>query len=260
MPNPGRKQDRVLFPLEVEEGRPGVDQSETNPLSRAARAILAEGKAQQALHVCLYSPTGRRDQALPQWIGAFVHSAGGRILFFQGPHGPGRLVLERDGTLDRDARLEVDHFTLSSTRRTWHVTTSNGSHQRGGDTLPMSNGLVRWLILDVKEQALPPVKRRTHAAARISKEARESDLERREKLYGQVLDHGDHPIVTLEQTQDQRQQPGFIRLFLTVGPSGAPAPTVQGVRWYRMALDQEDILLGAEWEAGRLPTHLRIRS
>jgi hypothetical protein len=72
--------------IDIVGGVEGLDDDANNPLSRALKVTLNDGKPDVSRSLCFCSPPIQRDQgtSLLRWIGAFVVSSDRRVIFSPG--------------------------------------------------------------------------------------------------------------------------------------------------------------------------------
>jgi hypothetical protein len=135
------------FTLLSRIGVPGVDDDPANPLARASRRLLDEGlRSVSAIPAVLVDAPSDA----PVWLGFFVLTESGRILFFPGiTHRYERMqggLWDGRGRFERE--LDVDHLTLEADQRTWHMTDRAGQERQGGGrTRDVGASRVLWVCV-----------------------------------------------------------------------------------------------------------------
>jgi hypothetical protein len=114
-----------------------IDRSMQNPPARALRRLLGDGKpGDRIMPFTVCDPTTGR----LRWLGAFVHSSAGRIIFF--PDRPSKVRARNEVV---QAGLDVDHLTLERDLQTWHLTSNRSSkHESAGKTVKQPGDAVGW--------------------------------------------------------------------------------------------------------------------
>jgi hypothetical protein len=200
----------------VPDGTPGVDGDAYNPLARALSRLLKTGRPFERFLACHFDP-------LPmavgiRWFGTFVFSDGGRVIYFPGLSERQRLTLTSKGSGEvRQHDFEVDHFSLESNRREWHVTAC-GSEQHIGSfrTVDLGEGRVLWFGMSVASpDVLRPVKISTEVEAQLPP----TDSRRRADVAVQAREGIVFNTLLFDQ-ECQPAVPGFGHFAVIVGPCG----------------------------------------
>jgi hypothetical protein len=114
-----------------------TDDTMQSPPARAIRRLLEDGKPGDRIVPFTVRDPGT---ARLRWLGAFVHSSAGRVIFF-----PDRPSTVRARNAVVQPGLDVDHLTLESDLHTWHLTSYPSSkHQSAGRTVTQPGHAVGW--------------------------------------------------------------------------------------------------------------------
>ncbi|MDE2371282.1 MAG: hypothetical protein KGN16_20095 [Burkholderiales bacterium] len=171
-------------------GLAGCDASPANPLSRALNQLLREGKPFGRLCQCFFTDT----RGTVRWLGVFVHSAGGRVVFFPGfADAMDKIQVSKDGIEPRQQDFAFDHATLESDRRTWHVTSAGSKHHLGRPpTLALGGGGVLWFGLTLADAS---ALRAAHQETLVTAEVPASDGRRRMEIFLAARDGAQYPML-----------------------------------------------------------------
>lgn len=207
--------DTVKLTCTLPEGMPGSDVSPTNPLARALRQLLRDGRPFNRISSCFF----RDQQGVARWLGVFVRSAGDRVIFFPG------LSMKADrihGFRSEEEKWKAqpfafDHLSLESDLRTWHVTSMDSKDHLGRPTtLPVGGGRVLWFGMSVADSdALQPVYRETVIAAEVP----EGDSRRRMDVLFKAREGMAFPLVSLNTEHPKAFDNGFLHFSVFVGPT-----------------------------------------
>lgn len=198
------------------DGTPGSDMSLTNPLARALRQLLRDGKPFDRISSCFFQD----DQGVARWLGVFVRSAGDRVIFFPG------LAMNADGIQGFRSQEErwkaqpfaFDHLSLESDLRSWHVTSLDSKEHLGSPTtLPLDGGRVLWFGMSISESnALQVVRSETVITAEVP----EGDSRRRMDVLFKAREGMAFPMVSLNTDHPGASGTGFLHFSVFVGPTG----------------------------------------
>ena len=149
-------------------GEDAVDEDQSNPLSRAFRALLDEGRPYRGHSLCYFQEIlgGRSGLAPLRWLGVILLSEGGRVIFFPGHNEPADWLETISASEPRTRRqFQLDHLSLEPEMKRWHFTTAQSTdHAAGGRTPEVGNDCLLWFGLSIShESALRPVMRKTVA-------------------------------------------------------------------------------------------------
>jgi hypothetical protein len=214
--NKGARGEQSEFTWTMDIGEDGVDDDPINPLSRSLDCLLRTGQPLQKMALCFCSLPGKPSEpARLRWLGAFVFSAGERVIFFPGyAVMPDTLLGVRDQAKMWDSQVGVDHLSLEKDRASWHATTPMSKRHFGGPTtLDLAGGKALWFGMSVADgSALRPAKKRTLVQASVPP----SDSRRRADVFREAREAMNFPIVT------PKDAPGFFHFSFIVGPVGFP--------------------------------------
>jgi hypothetical protein len=157
----------VSYP--IPEGEDGVDGDPQNPLARALVPPMEMHKQLPNIRLVFLAdgqgaPPGR-------WLGVFVRSPGGRILFIPGLDVELFRVRGTDGEVVHfDKDFDLHHVTLEKDRGTWHITSPKSeTHEDGPNAIEVGQGWVFWFGMAIANLAiLRKAKCRTTAVFRVS--------------------------------------------------------------------------------------------
>jgi hypothetical protein len=138
----------IRITLKSSFGAPEEDGSPDNPLARATKNLLTKGQRldRVALAALQVNSTDVR------WIGMFVKSSAGRLIFFPGFAAPyDRLARNEGPNRPIDISFAVDHITLENNLKSWHFTepAETGRHAQGGRALDVGDGRVLWFGMTI---------------------------------------------------------------------------------------------------------------
>jgi hypothetical protein len=212
---------------DMEQGSQGNDNDLSNPLSRAVNRLFREdGQPFEAISLCFF---GDLDTRMPQnsplsWLGVFVVSAVGRLLFFPGfAHSPVGIQhfqgKSRQPQLD-DPTFTGDHVTLEPDHTHSHVTSqSRAHHPSHRRTSSLGHDRCLWFGMSIAcETELRELKVQTIITAYLPSR----DSERRAKIFMQARDGVEFCCVSLHPEARSRFQEGFLHFAFIVGPEGFP--------------------------------------
>lgn len=208
----------VQLSWEMEEGSPGTDFDASNPLARAADSPFLDGRPQQRLSLCFYRDL---DEQSLRWLGTFVLSGGGRVIFFPGlTFDPTWILVSRKKAPHKRHEINIDHITLDGSFHRWHLS-SRGSakHLGSGTTTDLAEGRFLWFGMSLAgSRILRPVMKRAivrfHVPSADSRRRMDSFMASRE---GAVFN-----CVSLSPDARDRYKDGFLHFGFVVGPSGFP--------------------------------------
>jgi len=184
----------------MESGTEGEDKDLGNPLARALRKLFEDGQPFTRLIQC-FCVDHRKEINNPmlRWLGVFVLSAGGRILFFPGFQSSNQYVegFHKHAQMWKK-NFNLDHLSLEKDLRRWHITSSELKGHLGGPlTAELGPNQYLWCGLSINSlDELRIVKRETSVTAQVP----ESDARRRFEVFRksrenakfQILDWHDH--------------------------------------------------------------------
>jgi hypothetical protein len=210
--------DTLKLTWSMEIGAPGTDDSPDNPFSRAVARLFREGKPFPRLTKCFFK--GSND--VPRWLGVIVHSAGDRILFFPGySTTPTAIRSFVDNTEVWNREFVLDHVSLESDLKTWHVTSPNSADHLGKPrTLELGDSRVLWFGLSFSnEEALRLVRQETVVSAAVPS----SDAQRRVNAFKSSREGTEFSMISLNTEQPRRVDVSFLHFAFVVGPRSFPS-------------------------------------
>jgi hypothetical protein len=173
---------------DMDQGSQGTDDDPSNPLSRAVNRLFGEdGQPFSGISLCFFGDlAARMPRNSPlRWLGVFVFSAAGRVLFFPGfaipPVGIRQFLGESLQPVVDDSAFTVDHVTLEPDRTHSHVTTQSRAHRPSHRrTCPLGDDRFLWFGMSVaRETELRELKAQTIITAYLPSR----DSERRAKIF-----------------------------------------------------------------------------
>src|SRR5262249_5604011 len=145
----------VDLKLTCDLGEPfiGEDNDPDNPLSRAVRILMRDGKPFRSLSLAFLRESGH---APLLWLGAFVVTQGGRVVFFPGVGTTiDRIQLAKGAELRHDRLFSFDHVSLDWTRDgiPFHVTTAGSTDHIGGPSaMPVGDDRFLWFGASIRRR------------------------------------------------------------------------------------------------------------
>jgi hypothetical protein len=175
--------DILKLTWEMEGGIEGEDDDPNNPLSRALGRLFSDGQPFIRLIQCFCAD--RRQQAdhpTLRWLGIFILSAGGRIVFFPGFRSIKQYVEGFRGKAQMwKEGFEFDHISLEKDFRRWHITSRGSKRQLGGPkTTELGQQRFLWCGFSVSSlDELRIVRHKTKVIGHVP----ESDAKRRYEVF-----------------------------------------------------------------------------
>jgi hypothetical protein len=196
-------------------GLDGSDASPANPLARALRQLLREGRPFSRLCQCYF----RDLQGTVRWLGVFVHSAGDRVIFFPGfADTMDKIHGFKNETEMWKQDFAFDHATLESDLRTWHVTSAGSQDHLGRpSTLAIGDDRVLWFGLTLADAStLRIVRRETVITANVPP----SDGKRRIEVFSAAREGAQFPMLLFNTEHTTLESRGLCHFAVYVGPKG----------------------------------------
>lgn len=207
--------DTLRFTWDLPFGQPGEDSSPLNPLARSLRRLLREdGQPFSRLCLCFF-----KDVDVARWLGVFVHSAGGRVLFFPAIPETIDTVQAFKSTVEvTNQPFAFDHVSLERDLQIWHATSiSSAKHIGGPTTLPLGEGRVLWFGMSVASAGVLRVLR---AKSVVTAEVPPSDTKRRAAVLKTARENMEFPMLSLNSDAPAPSYEGFLHFGVVVGPKG----------------------------------------
>ena len=214
----------LILTQQLDIGVEGIDEDSFNPLSRAFKLLLENGKPMRRAALCFFDPNEGHGYGNDiKWFGVFVHSSGGRLLFF-----PGLANQERGYTLAgnrnrSDNDFVTDHVTMDREFREIHATNKNPpGHICLGKPGNLGEGRYFWFGMSVQGLGrLRQLKRTT----RIQVPVPPTDSNRRIHNIQDARGHYDEVSISdlcmkLAPGSRERFSTGFLYVAVIVGPPG----------------------------------------
>lgn len=222
--------EKIHLNFELDIGQSGSDDDPFNPLSRALRVPLEEGKPQEGLVLCFYHGENFDESSNPniRWLGSFVYSSGNRIIFFPGINNPPDWTQHASSkTLNNKVSFKLDHISMEPSRKRWHFTTPGSHHhRRGGMTRDLGEGRQNWVGLSIStENELRIVRNNTTASFSCPP----SDANRRIEHLSELYSNAPHHSVGLLESSKERFEKGFLHISFIALPK--EAPVYKGPSW-----------------------------
>ena len=209
--------DTIRLTWTMPVGLAGSDASPANPLARALRQLLREGRPFSRLCQCFF----RDAQGTVRWLGVFVHSAGDRVIFFPGfADTMDKIHGFRSETQMWKQSFAFDHATLESDLQTWHVTSKDSQDHLGRPaTLAIGEGRVLWFGLT---RANASALRVVHQETVITADVPPSDSRRRMDVFSAAREGAAFPMLTFNAEHTTPASRGLCHFAVYVGPKGFP--------------------------------------
>ena len=201
-----------------EKGSPGTDSDPKNPLSRALNRLFEDGQPFARISLCF---SGDLNGGTPRWLGAFILSAGARVIFFPGFNFSSDWVQRVQGKSEKWRRsFNLDHITLEKDLINWHLTTTKSKkHQSAGQTTPLGEDRALWFGMSVATGSmLRELKAKTIVSSRIPP----SDGRRRAKVFQQANDNAVYLWAGPHPDAQKHFSTGFFHFAFIVGPHDFP--------------------------------------
>lgn len=210
-----RKKNRITLTWTMDCGAAGCDADECTPLARAVRQLFEDGKPFPNLGMSFFrEPTGTL-----RWIGVFLQSVAGRIIFFPGWATAYDQIRAYQGNALRWQQVfDFDHMSLEKDRTKWHVTaTRSTAHLGSPRTLPLGQDRVLWMGISIAE---PAIMRRVMTETRMSFKTPSSDIHRRMSIFDRARMGAKFPIMTMNDEHPVPFDEWFLHLGVIAGPKG----------------------------------------
>ncbi|MFQ5686855.1 MAG: hypothetical protein ACE5GV_09365 [Candidatus Scalindua sp.] len=210
--------DILKLTWEMEGGVDGEDGDPNNPLSRALGKLFSDGQPFIRLMQCFCAD--RRQQAnhsILRWLGVFILSAGGRIIFFPGFRSAKQYVEGFRGKAQMwKEGFEFDHISLEKGFRRWHITSRGSKLQLGGPkTTELSQQRFLWCGLSVSSlDELRIVRHRTKVIGRVP----ESDAKRRYEVFLKSRERAKFQLLEWHNHVWEKGLDGFWHFGLIISP------------------------------------------
>lgn len=196
------------------------DVGEDNPLNRALNALLKDGKPIRTLSMChIKVPPESEVPDELRWLGVFVHSQGGRVLYFPG------FSYERfvafQGTKRKNSKVfSIDHVSLEATFLKWHLTSFKSDNHFGSPrTLPLDEERYLWFGLSIADlNVFRPVCEET----KIFVPTPSTDSKRRLDAFKSSRKDNKDLWVGLSPWATDAFDPYFLHIAVIAGPVGFP--------------------------------------
>lgn len=208
--------DDIQLSFDLNVGNAAVDDDPSNPLSRALRVSMEEGRPHQAHALCFYQgdPGRRSSHQTIRWLGVFILSAAHRVLFFPGLATPPTWIeTTSEGSTAPRRSFDLDHISLEPSNLRWHFTSpGSAGHLAGGRTPDLGQGRLAWFGLSLQsEEVLREVSSTTVASFSCPPQ----DTERRMSHLSKTQSMAAHNLVGLTEANKGRLTPGFPHFCFT---------------------------------------------
>ena len=214
--------DKIKLSWHLEGGLPGTDNDLGNPLSRAARSPLVDGRPHPNLSLCFYSDPdadGTEEKPNLRWFGVFVLSSDGRLIFFPGFNFNDTLVkVAGKHSYQKRYDIHLDHVTLEKNYRRWHYTSPGSENHLGaGRTTDLGENRFLWFGLSIADSnVLKAVRKETVFHTMVPS----SDSKRRTDAFMASREGAIFNVISVHPDAKQRFDTGFLHFGLIVGPLG----------------------------------------
>lgn len=200
---------RVAWEMPI--GSAGKDDSAQSPFPRAVRNLMSTGAPIERLGKAFVAH-GHLD---PRWLGVFVTTAAGRLVYFPGIAERGERLETRCGFgVQANQSFELDHLTLEPDSVSWHATSTDGSHLGGPRTMDLGDGQRLWFGMSIRSpELLVPVR----ATTEIEFDVPDEDAQRRLAVLHEARRNVAFPLIALPTAS---HVPGFWHFGVVVGPQG----------------------------------------
>lgn len=172
----------------------GIDEDDLNPLKRALEKLLTKGNPLKDFTMCFINDEITKKEKLLRWLGVFVLSDGGRVIFFPGFSEKQKSVQGFKG-IEKiwDQRFLFDHFSVESNLKKWHLTAADPvDHLGSGNILPLDKN--RHLMFGLSVNSLNQF-RVVRQLTKFSYEVPSSDAERRKDRVLEAKGDKDYQIL-----------------------------------------------------------------
>jgi len=207
-----KSRDTLKLTWKFDLGGDGEDADPKNPIARALDNLLSHGTPSRKFAHALFTPnpTGARPEL--RWLGVFVHTDRGRIVFFPGYFL--RLLQYANGrSMQQVRQFEIDHVTLENDFRTWHVTGTADDRQGGMRTRDLENGRYLWFGMSV---AQPDVLRAVMKRTTITGLSPGSDSRRRISCFRSARQDV-HDFIVVPPQEWKSKEHSFLHFSVIVG-------------------------------------------
>jgi hypothetical protein len=133
-------------------GEDGQDDALDNPLARALESLFSSGRPFKRLTLCFCSDRRKTENdPILRWLGVFILSEGGRIIFFPGFRQAKTYVTGFRGKARMwDEGFDFDHVSLQTDWKRWHITRRGSKRRLGGPiTTPLGQNRYFWFGLSL---------------------------------------------------------------------------------------------------------------
>ncbi len=207
--------DTIRLTWTMPVGLAGRDASPANPLARALRQLLREGRPFSRLCQCFF----RDAQGTVRWLGVFVHSAGDRVIFFPGfADTMDRIHGFKNETEMWKQPFAFDHATLERDLRTWHITSAGSQDHLGRpSTLAIGDDRVLWFGLTLADASALRV---VHKETVITADVPPSDGKRRMDVFSAAREGAQFPMLLFNTEHTTPASRGLCHFAVYLGPKG----------------------------------------
>lgn len=212
----------IVLAWRLEHGISGVDNDPNNPLSRALNSVLVEGRPIDSFSICLYGREEAEfiiDRSI-RWLGIFVLSVGGRVIFFPGLSiNPDWIQTTIGGNISPKKPFILDHASLEIERQRWHFASPGSKrHYAAGITPDLDKGRILWFGMSVANETYL---RELRQEATVEFHSPPSDSQRRIEVFKKAEREGAYHAINLMNGAKSRFAQGFLHFRFIVGPKGA---------------------------------------
>ncbi|GIK39435.1 MAG: hypothetical protein BroJett011_32680 [Chloroflexota bacterium] len=213
----------IVLTWRLERGTSGVDNDLNNPLSRALNSLLVEGRPIESFSICFYGGEEAEfvsDRPI-RWLGIFVLSVGGRVIFFPGLSiNPDWIQTTIGRNISPKKPFLLDHASLEIERQRWHFTSPGSKkHYAAGRTPDLDKGTLLWFGMSVaNENYLRELRQETT----VEYHSPPSDSQRRLEVFKKAELEATYHAINLMDGAKSRFDQGFLHFRFIVARKDAP--------------------------------------
>lgn len=185
-------------------------------MARALAGVLRDGRPIRGGSQLFVQSPDEVDEIRYRWLGVFILSHAGRLLYFPGVYGRG-LRYYRGSILVAERDFAIDHISLEPDRTRWHATSDRSAeHQGGPTTADLGDDRRLWFGLFLRNvRDLHPVSQKTVAGSVVPS----TDAKRRFDILASIYGVPSH-CIQLPAKPIGGTQPVFPHFSAVVGPPG----------------------------------------
>ena len=217
MTKPKQTAGTLVITRSSDNGLPGTDSDPNNPLARALNSLLSTGRPIERFSACYFDPLPMASGIF--WFGTFVYSAGDRVIYFPGLAAMKQyLQMSKGAGPIKQRAFEVDHLSLQSHRRDWHLTAKGSKGHIGRfPTTDLGEGRVLWFGMSI---AAPDTLRRLCTHTKVEAHIHPNDAHRRADVFKVAREGVAENVLMLNTTNHPLAWPRFAHFTVIAGPCG----------------------------------------